>query len=65
MSYIAYTSLVKILLKFKLILTKNHISFFQMYWKDGLSKNIALEHDLSCITRKDDIFFLQKYDLIL
>ena len=27
-----------------------------MFWKDGLSKTIALEHDLSYIIRKDDIF---------
>ena len=44
---------------------KNHIFFFQMFWKDGLSKKIALEYDLSCIIRKDDISFSRKYDLIL
>ena len=44
--------------------TKNHIFFFQMFWKHGLSKKIALEYDLSCIIRKDG-FFPRKYDLIL
>ena len=34
---------------------KNHIFFYQMFWKDNLSKNIALEYDLSCIMREDDI----------
>ena len=29
--------------------TENHIFFFQTSWKDGLSKKIALEYDLSCI----------------
>ena len=42
---------------------KNHIFFFQMFWKDGLSKKIALEFDLSCIIGKDDISFSRKYDL--
>ena len=37
--------------------TESHIFFFQMSWKDGLSKKIALEHDLSCIIWKDGIFF--------
>ena len=37
--------------------TENHIFFFQMFWKDDLSKKIALEYDLSCIIRKDDISF--------
>ena len=45
--------------------TKNHIFFLQMFLKDGLSKKIALEYDLSCIIIKDDIAFSQKYDLIL
>ena len=36
-----------------------------MFCKDGLSKKIALEYDLSCIIRKDDVSFSQKYDLIL
>ena len=44
--------------------TKNHIFFFQMFRKDDISKIIALEYDLSCIIRKDDISFSQKYDLI-
>ena len=43
--------------------TENHIFFFQTSWKDGLSKKIALEFDLSCIIRKDDISFSRKYDL--
>ena len=29
------------------------IHFLQMFWKDGLSKKLALEYDLSCIVRKD------------
>ena len=37
--------------------TENHIFFVQMFWKDDLSKKIALEYDLSCIIRKDDISF--------
>ena len=37
--------------------TKNHIFFSQMFWKKRLSKTIALEYGLSCIIRKDDIFF--------
>ena len=43
--------------------TENHIFFFQTSWKDGLSKKIALEFDLSCIIRKDDVSFSRKYDL--
>ena len=43
--------------------TENHIFFFQASWKDGLSKKIALEFDLSCIIGKYDISFSQKYDL--
>ena len=40
--------------------------FFQMFWKDGLFKTLALEYDLSCcIIWKDDISFSRKYDLIL
>ena len=35
---------------------ENHIFFFQMSWKDGLSKKNALEYD-SCIIEKDDIFY--------
>ena len=38
--------------------------FFRMFRKDGLSKKIALEYDLSCIIRKDCISFSRKYDLI-
>ena len=45
--------------------TKNDIFFFQMLWKDDLfQKKIALEYDLSCIIRKDDIYFPRKYDII-
>ena len=36
---------------------KNHIFFFRTSWKDGLSKNVPVEYDLSCIIRKDDISF--------
>ena len=43
--------------------TENHIFFFQTSWKDGLSKKIALEFDLSCIIGKDDISISRKYDL--
>ena len=43
--------------------TENHIFFFRTSWKDGLSKKIALEYDLSCIIGKDDISFRRKYDL--
>ena len=41
--------------------------FFQMFWKEGLSKKkIALEYHLSCcINWKNDISFSRKYDLIL
>ena len=45
--------------------TKNLIFFLQMLWKDGLFNKIALEYDLSCIIRKDDISFPRKYGLIL
>ena len=45
--------------------TKNSIFFLQMFWKDGLSKKLALEQDLSCNIRKDVISFSRKYDLIL
>ena len=31
--------------------------FLQVFWKDGLFKKIAVEHDLSCITWKDGFFF--------
>ena len=43
--------------------TENHIFFLQASWKDGLSKKIALEYNLSCIIGKDGISFSQKYDL--
>ena len=43
--------------------TKNRIFFFQIFWKDGLSKEIVLEYDLACIIRKDDISFSRKYVL--
>ena len=43
--------------------TENNIFFFRTPWKDGLSKQIALEHDLSCIIVKDNISFFRKYDL--
>ena len=43
--------------------TKNHIFFLRTSWKDGLSKKIAVEYDLSCIIEKDDISFSRKYDL--
>ena len=33
--------------------TENHIFLFQTSWKDGLSKTVALEYDLSCIIGKD------------
>ena len=42
---------------------ENHIFLFQTSWKDGLSKKIALEYDLSCITGKDHVSFSRKYDL--
>ena len=51
--------------RWKSLYTENHIFFFQMFWKDGLSKKIELEYDLSCIIRKYDISFSKKYDLIL
>ena len=34
-----------------------------MFQKDGLSKKIALEYDLSYIMRKDGISFSRKYDI--
>ena len=43
--------------------TENHIFFFQASWKDGVSKKIALEFELSCIIGKYDISFSRKYDL--
>ena len=36
-----------------------------MFWKNGLSKKIALEYDLPYIIRKDDFSFSQNYDLNL
>ena len=39
--------------------------FLQMFSKDILSKTNSLEHNLSCIIKKDDIYFSQKYDLIV
>ena len=35
--------------------------FLRMFWKDGLFKKIAPEHDLSCIFWKDSIFFLKMW----
>ena len=44
--------------------TKNNIFFFRTPLKDGISKKIALEHDLSCIIGgKDEISFSRKYNL--
>ena len=45
--------------------TKDHIFFFQMLWKDSLSKKITLEYDLSCIITQDGISFSRKYDVVL
>ena len=39
------------------------ILFFHTFSKDGLSKKIALEFDLSCIIGKDYISFSRQYDL--
>ena len=39
--------------------TEKHIFFFQTPWKDGLSKIIALEHDLSCKTENERWSFLK------
>ena len=36
-----------------------------MFSKDGLSKKIALEYDLSSIIRKDGTSFSRKYDIFL
>ena len=46
--------LVKCYSWFRCHCTKNHIFFFEMFWKDRLSKKISLEYDLSCII---SIFF--------
>ena len=43
--------------------TENHIFFFQRFGKDGLSKKIALDYDLSCIIGKEDISFSRKFHL--
>ena len=45
--------------------TENHIFFFQTSWKNGLSKKIALEYDLSRIIGKDHVSLSRKYDLNL
>ena len=45
--------------------TENHIFFFQASWKNGLSKKIALEYDLSRIIGKDHVSLSRKYDLNL
>ena len=45
--------------------TENQIFFFQTSWKDGLSKKIALEYDLSRIIGKDHVSLSRKYDLNL
>ena len=45
--------------------TENHIFFFQVSWKNGLSKKIALEYDLSRIIGKDHVSLSRKYDLNL
>ena len=42
---------------------ENRIFFSKTAWKDGLSKKIALEYDLSCIIGKDDIPLSRKYNL--
>ena len=49
----------------KLTLHKKPYFIFPNVLKDEISKKIALEYDLSCIIRKDDISFPRKYDLIL
>ena len=47
----------------KIIIDKTEIFFCQTSWKDGLSKKIEMEYDLSCIIGKDYISFSRKYDL--
>ena len=42
---------------------KNHIFFYQMFWKDGLPKNIALEYDHSVLSGK--VIFLFPENMIL
>ena len=57
--------MISFILELRVVLhcTENHIFFFQTYWKDGISKKIALELDFSCIIEKDYISFFRKYDL--
>ena len=45
--------------------TENQIFFFQTSWKDGLSKKIALEYDLSRIIGKDHVFLSRNMILTL
>ena len=42
-------------------LHKKTYFLFPNVLKDGLSEKIALEYDLSCISRKNGIFFSKKY----
>ena len=52
--------------KWRMIFLKKYMEiwyFFQVLWKDGLSKKIALEYDLSCVIRKDGVCFFRKYDV--
>ena len=44
------------------LFSKNYmkIYFLQIFWKDGLSKKVTLEYDLSCIIWKDDICLYAK-----
>ena len=42
----------------KIIIDKTEIFFCQTSWKDGLSKKIGMEYDLSCIIGKDDMILL-------
>ena len=39
---------------------ENYIFFLCTSWKNGLSKEIALEYDLFCIIGKDAISFSRK-----
>ena len=45
--------------------TEKYNFLFQASWKDGLSKKIALEYNLSCIIGKNHAYLSQKYDLNL
>ena len=45
--------------------TENQIFFSQTSWKDGLSKKIALEYDLSRIIGKDHVFLSRNMILTL